>query len=95
MYFNTYVINLDSQKKRYEVQEKKLNEVGIYPTRISGYMYDDISEIEIKKHFDFIFHRNFIIRYVIHFNLLIIGQKCLFNRPLNLQSFKILFYFFF
>ncbi len=55
MYFNTYVINLDSQKKRYEVQEKKLNEVGIYPTRISGYMYDDISEIEIKKHFDFIF----------------------------------------
>ena len=55
MTFNTYVINLDSQKKRYEVQEKKLNEVGIYPTRISGYKFENIDKSEIKKHFDFIF----------------------------------------
>ena len=41
MTFNTYVINLDSQKKRYEVQENKLNEVGIYPTRISGYKFEN------------------------------------------------------
>jgi GR25 family glycosyltransferase involved in LPS biosynthesis len=55
MTFNTYVINLDSQKKRYEVQEKKLNEVGIYPTRISGYKFENIGKSEIKKHFSFIF----------------------------------------
>lgn len=55
MTFNTYVINLDSQKKRYEVQEKKLNEVGIYPTRISGYTFENIDKSEIKKHFSFIF----------------------------------------
>jgi len=51
MTFNTYVINLDSQKKRYEVQEKKLNEVGIYPTRISGYTFEEIGESELQKHF--------------------------------------------
>ena len=55
MTFNTYVINLDSQKKRYEVQENKLNEVGIYPTRISGYKFENIDKSEIKKHFSFIF----------------------------------------
>ena len=49
--FNTYVINLDSQKKRYYVQEKKLNEVGIYPTRISGYRFEDIDKSELQKHF--------------------------------------------
>ena len=51
MTFNTYVINLDSQKKRYEVQEKKLNEVGIYPTRINGYTFEEIGESELQKHF--------------------------------------------
>jgi GR25 family glycosyltransferase involved in LPS biosynthesis len=51
MTFNTYVINLDSQKKRYEVQENKLNEVGIYPTRISGYTFEEIGESELQKHF--------------------------------------------
>jgi len=51
MTFNTYVINLDSQKKRYEAQEKKLNEVGIYPTRISGYRFKEIENSELQKHF--------------------------------------------
>ena len=51
MDFNTYVINLDSQKKRYDVQEKKLNEVGIYPFRISGYKFEDIDKSELHKHF--------------------------------------------
>ena len=51
MDFNTYVINLDSQKKRYDVQEKKLNEVGIYPVRISGYRFEDIDKSELQKHF--------------------------------------------
>jgi len=51
MTFNTYVINLDSQKKRYEVQEKKLNEVGIYPTRISGYTFEEIDKSGLQNHF--------------------------------------------
>ena len=51
MDFNTYVINLDSQKKRYDVQEKKLNEVEIYPIRISGYRFEDIDKSELQKHF--------------------------------------------
>ena len=51
MTFNTYVINLDSQKKRYEVQEKKLNEVGIYPTRISGYTFEEIGESALQNQF--------------------------------------------
>ena len=51
MTFNTYVINLDSQKKRYEVQEKKLNEVGIYPTRISGYTFQEIDKSELQNQF--------------------------------------------
>ncbi len=51
MNFNTYVVNLDSQKKRYDVQEKKLNEVEIYPIRISGYRFEDIDKSELQKHF--------------------------------------------
>ena len=51
MNFNTYVINLDDQKKRYDVQEKKLNEVEIYPIRISGYRFEDIGKSELQKHF--------------------------------------------
>ena len=51
MDFNTYVINLESQKKRYDVQEKKLNEVEIYPIRISGYRFEDIDKSELQKHF--------------------------------------------
>ena len=51
MTFNTYVINLDSQKKRYEVQEKKLNEVGIYPTRINGYTFEEIDKSGLQNHF--------------------------------------------
>ena len=51
MKFNTYVINLDSQKKRYDAQEKKLNEVSIYPIRISGYRFEDIDKSELQKHF--------------------------------------------
>ena len=51
MKFNTYVINLDSQKKRYDVQENKLNEVEIYPIRISGYRFEDIDKSELQKHF--------------------------------------------
>lgn len=54
MDFNTYVINLDSQKKRYEVQKKKLNEVGIYPIRISGYMFEEIDKSELEKHFSYL-----------------------------------------
>ena len=49
MKFNTYVINLDSQKKRYDVQENKLNEVEIYPIRISGYRFEDIDKSELQK----------------------------------------------
>ena len=49
MNFNTYVVNLDSQKKRYDVQEKKLNEVEIYPIRISGYRFEDIDKSELQK----------------------------------------------
>ena len=48
MNFNTYVINLDSQKKRYDVQEKKLNEVSIYPIRINGYRFEDIDKSELQ-----------------------------------------------
>ena len=51
MDFNTYVINLDSQKKRYEVQKNKLNEVGIYPIRINGYRFEDIDKSELQNHF--------------------------------------------
>lgn len=53
MYFNTYVINLESQKKRYEVQKKKLNDVGIYATRINAYYKKDIEKSEIKKYFGY------------------------------------------
>ena len=51
MEFNTYVINLDEQKKRYAAQEKKLNDVGIYPVRISGNYRKDVSKSIYDKHF--------------------------------------------
>ena len=51
MEFNTYVINLDEQHKRYESQEKKLNGVGIYPVRISGNYRKDVSKSIYDKHF--------------------------------------------
>ena len=51
MDFNTYVINLDEQKKRYETQEKKLNDVGIYPVRIPGNYRKDVSKSIYDKHF--------------------------------------------
>ena len=43
MDFNTYVVNLDSQKKRYEVQENKLNEVEIitYANKSQG-MFEEL-----------------------------------------------------
>lgn len=43
MNFNTYVVNLDSQKKRYEVQENKLNEVEIitYANKSQG-MFEEL-----------------------------------------------------
>src|SRR6056300_339129 len=53
MYFNTYVINLESYNKRYEVQKKKLNDVGIYPTRINAYYKKNIEKSEIKKYFGY------------------------------------------
>lgn len=53
MYFNTYVINLETYNKRYEVQKKKLNDVGIYPTRINAYYKKNIEKSEIKKYFGY------------------------------------------
>jgi len=51
MDFNTYVINLDTQDKRYESHRNKLIEVGIYPIRINAYYRKDIKQSEIDMYF--------------------------------------------
>jgi GR25 family glycosyltransferase involved in LPS biosynthesis len=51
MDFNTYVINLDSQKRRFETQSKYLTNVGITPIRNRAFLYDEISNEEFNRHF--------------------------------------------
>lgn len=51
MNFTTYVINLDSQRKRFEAQSQSLREIGIIPVRISAFTRDEIPEEDVDRHF--------------------------------------------
>lgn len=51
MNFTTYVINLDSQRERFEAQSKSLREVGILPVRIRAFTRDEIPEQDVDRHF--------------------------------------------
>ena len=56
MDFKTYVINLDTNKDRWDMQSKELNNVGICPERFSGYRYNDIDKQEILNKFGLFYH---------------------------------------
>jgi hypothetical protein len=51
MEFKTYVINLDSQDARFDVQSKSLREVGILPVRVRAFTRDEIPEEDVDRHF--------------------------------------------
>jgi len=51
MNFTTYVINLDSQRERFEAQSQSLREVGILPVRIRAFTRDEIPEQDVDRHF--------------------------------------------
>lgn len=56
MDFKTYVINLDKNKDRWEMQSKILKNVDINPIRFPGYMYKDIEINDILNNFDLYYH---------------------------------------
>ena len=56
MEFKTYVINLDKNKDRWDMQSKELSSVGIYPERFSAYTYNDIDKQEILDKFGLFYH---------------------------------------
>lgn len=56
--FNTYVINLDSQRERFAVQSRHLRDAGVFPiVRVRGNTYDEIPPAEKERYFK---HRAFI-----------------------------------
>ena len=56
MEFKTYVINLDTNKDRWNIQSKELSNVGIYPERFSGYRYNNIDKHEVLNKFGLFYH---------------------------------------
>ena len=56
MDFTTYVINLDKNKDRWCKQSRELRNVGIIPTRFSGYTYNDIDKNELLNKFGLFYH---------------------------------------
>lgn len=51
MVFNTYVINLDKDRERWNKQSLALNSVGIRPVRIPGLLGNQVSQQFIDQHF--------------------------------------------
>tara|TARA_B100001094_G_scaffold330833_1_gene397136 strand:+ start:1399 stop:2274 length:876 start_codon:yes stop_codon:yes gene_type:complete len=56
MEFKTYVINLDRNKDRWELQSKILSNVNIKSERFSGYTFKDINKAELLNKFGLYYH---------------------------------------